>query len=285
MSSLLKAEREKPACLEATQFPVQWITHPAGYYGEKNLYMGEILFLTEGSFSISFELFYDLPVTEGSILLLPPGSHVRIRTGQGMSLCVFRLNGEEHLPQTMSLRQNPDWNGTLCTLPVAAGIKEYLHLLRDNYEKGLTDADYLELKKKELLYLLYKYYSAEQLSQLFNPLLGGNSRFMDFVLKNYRKIRTVREFAALYNCSISNFEKKFRYTFGISPYRWMSQKRTSEIYQEIISTDKSMSQIAEEQKFLSLPQFTDYCKKHLGHPPRKLRRAFGQLLDNGKVMV
>jgi len=164
-------------------------------------------------------------------------------------------------------------------------IREFLLTLKNNYEKGLTDSDYLELKKKELFYLLSGYYTAEELGYFFHPLMSNDSRFMDFVLKNYKKVRTVIEFAALYNCSVSNFEKKFRLTFGVSPYKWMNQRRIDEVYQELIATDKPIGQIAEEQKFLSLPQFTDYCKKHLGYPPGKLRRIVGQLLDNGKVLV
>jgi len=44
------------------------------------------------------------------------------------------------------------------------------------------------------------------------------------------------------------------------------------LYHEINATSKPLRQIAKEQKFLSLPQFNDYCKKHFGYPPGKMRK-------------
>ncbi len=272
MNVLTSVKRENKVFAET----IRWVTHPAGYGWETTLHFGEIILVTEGSFWISFNRFFNRPIEEGSILLLPPGCHFKTRTDGGVSVCVFRLEGDERLCKGSSLDDlksgNADRERDLATLQMNPVIKEFLFSLKENYEKGLTGSDYLELKKKELFYLLSGYYTAEELSCWYHPLMSNNSRFMDFVLKNYKKVRTVKEFASLYNCSISNFEKKFRLTFGVSPYRWMSQKRIDEVYQEIITTDKPLNLIAEEQKFLSLPQFTDYCKKHLGHPPGRLRR-------------
>ncbi len=284
MNRLLSVEREQKAFTESGNLPIRWVNHPSGYNWETTLCFGEIILVLEGSFSISFNRFFDHPIGQGSILLLPPGSHFKTRTARGVSVCVFRLDGNERLCRNIPKSYNPDPNSSPATLQIKTMVKEFLLSLKDNYEKGLTDSDYLELKKKELFYLLSGYYTAEELSHFFHPLMGNNSRFMDFVWKNYKKVRTVIEFAALYNSSVSNFEKKFRLTFGISPYKWMNQRRIDEVYQEVIATDKPIGQIAEEQKFLSLPQFTDYCKKHLGYPPGKLRRIAGYSLHSEEVL-
>ena len=103
-------------------------------------------------------------------------------------------------------------------------------------------------------------------------LLSKDARFHEFVLRHYRKVKTVREFAELCNSSVSNFEKRFNKAFGMPPHKWMQQKRVNQLYHEISATDKPLSQIAKEQRFLSLSQFNDFCKKHFGYPPGKMRR-------------
>jgi len=125
--------------------------------------------------------------------------------------------------------------------------------------------------------LFRAYYTKEDLAVFFSPVLTNTTEFSNFVLQNYRKVKTVRELARLYSCSISSFDKKFKKAFGISPYKWMQERKVSLIYHEIYATHKPIKQIAEEQQFMSLPQFNDYCKKHFGYPPGRMRKAVAHL--------
>lgn len=52
----------------------------------------------------------------------------------------------------------------------------------------------------------------------------------------------------------------------------MMKKKVDLVFYQIRTTNKAFKQIAEETGFLSLPQFTDFCKKHLGNSPGKIRK-------------
>jgi len=284
MSVLLYPEEHSSCFLyDNRQYPaVGYIEHPAGHYSQRSLVQGEIIIVTEGSFLLSFEHFFDRAIGQGEILLLSPGSKIKAKTEAGVSAFIFRLNGEERLCDNYPFEclngEKPDFEYDLNTLRINNMTKDFLTFFQRNYRNGLRCTQFLEMKVKELLLLFRAYYPKEDLAAFFYPLLSNDSRFMNYVLQNYQGVKTVGEFAAKYGCSVSNFEKKFRFTFGVTPYQWMKERKVREIYQELNTTNKKISQIAKEQKFLSLPQFTDYCKKHFGYPPGKLRRLAGLFL-------
>lgn len=268
---------------------VEYIQYPKDHKWENQLSQTEILFMLEGSFSLAYEQYFDLRVGKGHIILLPPGCHYRAYSRGGCSLIVFRLNQVDHFCDRFSLErlsyEDIENEDDMQVLHMIKPIENYLQEVRHHHMNGLRCSRYHEVKVREFFYLLRAYYPKEQLAGFFQPLLSNNTRFMNFVLQNYKQIKTVSEFAELYNCSVSNFEKKFRHTFGMSPYKWMMQKRISVIYNEINTTDKPFRQIAKEQKFSSLPQFTDYCKKHFGFSPSKMRRLAGMGLVNGNIRM
>jgi len=255
---------------------VDFIQLKAGQKKEETLCYTEIIIVIAGEFLLSYDHFLDKKVNTGKILLLPPGCHFTIRAETCVSVLVFRIKEAIRLCEGYSInqvairREIPD--NELNHLDIKPSIENYISFLKDNMEGGLKHEEYLKLKTEELFYLLRSYYTVEELGRFFRPLLSSDVQFHQFVLRYYRNIKTVREFAELGNCSVSNFDKKFRIAFGTSAYQWMQQKKVELLYYEINATNKSLRQIAKEQKFLSLPQFNDYCKKHFGYPPGKMRK-------------
>jgi len=255
---------------------VDYVQLKAGQKKEGTLSSTEIILVTEGEFLLSYDHFLDKKVNTGKILLLPPGCHFTIRAETSVSVLIFRIKEAIRLCEGYSINQiavkKEIPENELNYLDIKPSIENYISFLKDNMEGGLKHEEYLKLKTEELFFLLRSYYTAEELGRFFRPLLSSDVQFHQFVLRYYRDIKTVREFAALSNCSVSNFDKKFRIAFGTSAYQWMQQKKVELLYYEISATDKSLGQIAKEQKFLSLPQFNDYCKKHFGYPPGKMRK-------------
>lgn len=230
----------------------------------------EIIIVTRGSILISYDHFSEREIKEGKIILLPAGCYFSVRTQTFASCCVFRI--KEAIRHNLDKKEKPRFVYNLDTIEVNKAIMNTLYLLKENIQQGLDSLEYLKLKTEELLFFIQAFYSEDERFAFYYPLLSGNARFADFVLRNYRSVKTVREFAQLYNCSVSCFDKKFRKTFNSSVYQWMQKKKVSLLYHEIIDTDKPIRQIAAEQNFLSLPQFNDYCKKHFGLPPGKMRK-------------
>lgn len=264
---------------EGSEFPsIEKSEFLKGYYWERTLMLGEIVIVKKGSVMLSYDHFLNHRIGPGRILLLPPGSHFKAHAEEETSLFIFRLEDVVRLCENFSIDRlksktaTSPFSNQLNTLKVIPPVDAFLTPLAENLKNGLLCSIYLRQKIQELMILLRAYYTKENLAAFFNPVLANTTTFSNFVLQNYRRVKTVKELADLYSCSISSFDKKFRKAFGIAPYKWMQERKVSLIYHEIYATHKPIKQIAEEQNFNSLPQFNDYCKKHFGYPPGRMRK-------------
>lgn len=245
---------------------------------ERSLLWGEIIIVKAGGMIISYDHFLNFPIKEGQIILLPPGTKIKAQTEESTELMIFRIRDIVHLCESTSLEQLHAESDTELegdqpyTLDVNKPVDMFIEPLSYYWGKGLRCTVFLNQKIQELMLLLYAFYPKEELLSFFSPLFNNTSDFTNFVLQNYRNVKTVKEFADLYSCSISSFDKKFRKAFKKAPYQWMQERKRSLIYNELHTTTKKMKQIAEEQGFTSLSQFVDYCRKHFGHSPGKLRK-------------
>lgn len=245
----------------------------------------EIIFILEGCIEMSFDLYQKQSVGEGKMIFLTPGTSFKIRALNNMTLFIIRPQNIIRLCDRLSpdelTRFAPRYPATLPLLSIYPQIQSYLNLFMDVLKSGLTWNSYMDLKIQEFFFLVRAYYSREQLAFFFHSILNHNSSFASFVFRNYRNVRTAKEFAELHNSSFSNFERKFKQVFGMPPYQWMKQKRKEWLSNEIYTTNKPFSIIAEEVGFLSLSQMTDYCKKHLGNAPSKLRKMKSMNFSEG----
>lgn len=263
---------------DSSSLPVIELVHfPGGYMWENRLQHTEIIFTLDGGFQVTFDEYIRLLIGGSKAILLPPGCRYKASTEGGLTAFVFRIDEPESFCERFTLERlqkeaAAHEEHSLCVLDINDTVRSYLGELKKHYTEGFRCSVFHRLKVKELFFLLRAYYPSGELAGFFRPLLSNDTSFMNFVLKNYRKVRTVTEFAGLYNSSVSSFDKKFRKTFGTAPYKWMMQKKIRGLYGEISTTAKPLKQIAKEHNFSSLPQFTDYCKKHFGCAPGKLRR-------------
>lgn len=254
----------------------EWIHYPENNRWEASLTTGEIIFVISGSLNLSYEDYQSQQISDGKILLFPPGCQYHAQTIEEMSALILRFHSMEHPFRSI----NPDdlnnskqhFDKSFGILKINQTVSSYLNFFKESYISGVQSNDFIQLKIEEFFFLIRAYYTREELAIFFRPLISNNTKFMDFVLRNYDKVKTVGEFAELYACSVSHFEKKFKQTFNISPYQWMLKKKIKVLYKEINTTDKLFCQIAREQGFSSLPQFTDFCKKHFGHSPSQMRK-------------
>lgn len=263
---------------EGSKYPlIEFLNYPIESVWEETLQQSEIIIVYEGSFIISYDHFLNHKISSGEMVLLPPGCQYKASTEEGVSLCIFRLKNMVRLCVNFNLHktennQRSKLSNQLNILKVKDPVKNLLPSLKTNMENGLKCGIYLQNKIDELLILLRTYYDKSIIRDFMNPLISNTSEFTHFVLQNYRKVKTVKELADLYSRSISCFDKKFRKAFGKAPYKWMQERKIAQIQHEILTTNKPIKQIAEEQQFASLPQFNDYCKKHFGYPPGRMRK-------------
>lgn len=255
---------------------IEYVCHKDEYNVEKTLSIGEIFFVLKGSFELSYDHFFDRRINSGEILFIPPGCHFKAKVSNGMSGFVFRMKDELSIHENRAFHQlvnkMGDFSYDLHRLEIKFPLVAFLEDLKINIEYGLRSEAYLTLKCNELFFLLQSYYSSEKLAEFFYPILGKDPAFKHFILKNYRNVKTIKELAELYGYSVSHFDKKFKEVFNSSAYQWIQKQKVNLLYYEISRTDKPIRQIAQEQQFKSSTQFNDYCKKHFGYPPGKMRK-------------
>ncbi|MDL2255139.1 helix-turn-helix domain-containing protein [Parabacteroides sp. OttesenSCG-928-K15] len=264
--------------IESEQSLIEKVIKKQGEEWHVNIYGYDLIFLIDGELILSYDRFIEREIPNEEFLLISPGSHLLARAKQDVFLLVFHLSDSVFLRKLLSSDIQSDNLETSTQgvnsdiLPVGAHVKRYLSSLLQSISSYSYCNSYYQIKINELYYLLFKHYSMEELIVFFHPILNPNLSFKDFVLTNYHKATNIQELASLCSYSLSGFEKKFRRVFGMSAYQWMKERKNNQIYHEIHLTDKPFKQIADEQGFLSMPQFSDYCKKHFGLPPGKLRK-------------
>lgn len=237
-----------------------------------------LIYVSEGKINLSYSSYSYKTINKGQIALIPAESEVKAYVNESSTVFILRLGDIKSLCECFSLDMllHEEDQETINKLPFFLDASEKLipfFEVADLYiSDGLKCRYFLQLKIKELFYLLRAYHKKEDLLLFFYPLLSNDMSFSDFVLRNHFKVKTVNEFALLANYSLSGFQKRFKKVFGISAYTWMKEEKLKSIYNDITNSSKSFKEISSEYDFSSPSHFNDYCKSNFGHTPGELRK-------------
>lgn len=236
----------------------------------------KIIFVVEGSLRISYGDIIDKEVHQGQMFILRQGYHYKAYAEKDIFIMIFRMNAQINLCDRFSLQQlyaegintQDDFNA----LTINEQLGNFLKWTFINISNGLKCTHFLDIKRQELFFLLRAYYSKEDLALFFRPLLNNDQIFSNFIYENHYKVKNIQQLVSLSNYSVSAFNKRFKKSFGISPYRWMKEERAKRIFHEINNYSKNFKVISEEYGFSSLSQFNDFCKVHFGLTPGEIRK-------------
>lgn len=155
------------------------------------------------------------------------------------------------------------------TLHIHPILLKYFEGIICYLQTGVTGALFYEIKVRELFLLFSEFYTRQEIAGLMDPILSRDIAFTNFVLENWRRVNHARELAALSSYCESAFNRKFKEVFGETPYRWLNQKRSDSILNELKHTGKNFKTIAEEFGFNTLQQLNNYCKCHFKKNSRR----------------
>lgn len=248
----------------------------------------EVVFFMEGRLRFTFHNLPGCESMKGQILFLPAGVRFSYLASAPTMLIIFRIlepirlcdnftieklydtehkneNGDSYRPKTHSFS----------ILPINTRMWYFLDGIIDCYNDGIRCKSYSELKIKEFFLLLRLYYPREAIYDFLYMVLSGDMAFSEYVRQRWQRFRNVEEIAGAMHMTSRQFSFKFKNIFGVTPYKWMKEGRSKIIRQQLLTTNKPIKQIALENGFCNISQFTTFCKKELGNTPLEIRKTRG----------
>lgn len=139
-------------------------------------------------------------------------------------------------------------------------------------EQPAACGKYIDIKCKELVYILTCYYPLPQISAFFYPISTYTESFHYFIMQNYDKVKNVEEFAHLGGYTTTTFRRLFKNMYGVPVYEWILDKKREGILNDLQYTKHRISDISARYGFDSLSHFAHFCKDSFGDTPRALRK-------------
>lgn len=251
-----------------------------------------LLFCQSGHIRISSNLFSNEYLCAGEILFIPRGSDYHGVALSDTTLLVHYFNNTVchiencilsflYTHKHIELQQGKKHFFSKLT---ACGQLSHLMDGVGGYISDKThEATLWSLKHKELIWLFTKYYSPEELRLFFHPMTDEEVPFKSLVLAHYRKAEYTDKLAEMCGYGLYSFRRKFKQEFGISPHKWLTQKRAELVRFRLSFEYIPLSDIIEEFHFSSPQQFTRFCKDNLGDAPTILRQKYKDEVRNTNV--
>jgi len=144
-------------------------------------------------------------------------------------------------------------------------ISKLISTINDKHKKKAPK--YKELLKLKIELLFLEFYQAypKQMELFFQHIILTSKDRMRYILEeNIDILEKVSDMYRLMRMSASHFQKQFYKTFQESPKVWLDKERMKKAKFLLVSTTKSISQIATDCKYSSsswfIVQFKKYCK-------------------------
>ena len=143
--------------------------------------------------------------------------------------------------------------------------------LNDNLFCSDTAAE--QLKLTELLYLLVANPECSLRSCILRDANMASDGFEQIVQRHIFDSLSIEQLAALCHKSLTTFKKEFLRHFHEPPHKWIIRRRLSHARLLLISTDKSITDIASECRFTTPSHFIKLFRQEYGLTPAVYRNS------------
>jgi AraC family transcriptional regulator, exoenzyme S synthesis regulatory protein ExsA len=131
----------------------------------------------------------------------------------------------------------------------------------------------LELKFRELLLNIISTPGNSGLISYFcNLSQNSPDHLRDIMENNFLYNLQLHEFARLSHRSLSKFKRDFEILFGITPGRWLIEKRLEHASRLLLNSEKSITDIVMESGFTNITHFDRVFKNQFGLSPLQYRK-------------
>ncbi len=97
---------------------------------------------------------------------------------------------------------------------------------------------------------------------------------IDFIRRNYTEKIHIGKLAEMSGLSVSSFERQFKKHFKMTPIKYIRRMRINEACNELISTHKSMSEVALDAGFCDQSYFSTEFRRTMNITPAKYREQY-----------
>lgn len=139
---------------------------------------------------------------------------------------------------------------------------------------NLINPDILTLKIKEIILLLLQTDNPDKITSILKDLFcKKNINFKQVIENHLFSNISIKELAFLTNLSLSSFKKHFNVQFGLSPSRYILNKRLEKARYLLESSNLTVSEICYTTGFNNLSHFSKKFKEVYGFPPSHIKKA------------
>lgn len=248
--------------------------HRGFYYPASKCDQNLMLFLLKGELLINSEEYAGTSLKEKQFILQAIGSKIEILAMTDVEYIIYKFNEPYLVCENRYKKAIENTEAPLIYQPlnIIPQLDNYLEGMSRFIQDKLVCKDFIELKQKELNFILNCYYSLRDLYTLYYPISSYTNGFHYFVMQNYNKVKTVEELAHIGGYSITTFRRMFRNLFNEPAYEWMLKQKRSGILEDLQQSNLSISDICNKYGFDTLSHFSNFCKTCFGNSPRALRK-------------
>lgn len=235
-----------------------------------------ILFL-KGSFRVTSHYFHDQFIHQDEMIVLPQGDSYTITTGKNSRMLLFRFEA----PTSSCAKQLLNSYKHTCgptpykgvVLNIKDPIEEYIQLLYLYISKGIKCEHLFEIKKDEFFLSLRWFYSKDDLSNFFYPIIHCTCTFRKTIMENLNVVNNVADMIEACNMSKSLFYKRFKNEFGISAKQWLIAQLKERMRRKVLEPEVTAKDLMNEFNFSSPEHLNLFCKKQFGMTPSQLIKS------------
>ncbi|MDH6303496.1 AraC-like DNA-binding protein [Parabacteroides sp. PF5-5] len=231
-------------------------------------------FILKGEVWVNSNEHPDTILREGQFILQPVGSSVEFRIHTPVESVLYLFDRLQNVCDSRFQAGLSFVEGVTpasSVMKTCAFLRHYLEGMKLLLNDDLLCAGLIQAKQTELFYLLNSYYTIKDLSAFYSPIYSHGRSFHYFVMNNYQQAKDVEAFAQLGGYTVPTFRRLFKETFDEPVYQWMLKQKKLDIFNDITTTDMSITDISTKHGFESLANFSHFCRSNFGKSPRALR--------------
>ncbi len=161
-------------------------------------------------------------------------------------------------------------------LPLGERLQYVINALSTHFRHPLPRGGQrlLDLHLQELLLSLLLYDSNQRFGQLLALILREEDWSLENIMEeNFNHRLSLPDFARLCGCSLSTFKRQFHRKYGISPGKWLLERRLQYAKLLLQTSSQSVTAIAQEAGFENPSHFSQAFRRRYAMPPQRMRKS------------